>query len=255
MTGRLRLEPWHRDAILALRDYYWAPGGPSGTPRPELAERIHGQWKPALADYYGRFAYERAGADPTWARCARELLVDWTGDAPDDELPTWAWRELERRLGKTDGLNPHNNGLYPYQPGRPAMTAFVATLPAEDRYNVFAWAARLLSAGRPPEASASLLSLYGIGPKIAAFFLRDMLAAADIPEERIGGAHLVQPIDVWVRRAIVHLTDDETFGRESRDPAAMKRLWTSPRKSTYRARRSTARSGCWERVWPGASRP
>jgi hypothetical protein len=219
------LQPWHREAVLALQAYYWAPGGPSGATRLELAERIRGDWKPALADYYGRFAYERAGADPTWARCARELLMDWPGDAPDDELPQWAWRELERRLAKTEGLNPHNNGLYPHQHGRPPMTQFVKSgLPAEDRYNVFAWAARLLATGHAAEATTRLLSLHGIGPKIAAFFLRDVLVAADIPEERIGGAHLVQPIDVWVRRAVVHLTGDETFGSESRDPAAMKRM-------------------------------
>jgi hypothetical protein len=36
---------------------------------------------------------------------------DWTAGTPDADLPPWAWHELERRLGKTRGLNPHNNGL------------------------------------------------------------------------------------------------------------------------------------------------
>lgn len=223
LDAMIRFQPWHRDAILALQSYYWQPGGPSGTTPAELAELIHGEWKLALAEYYGRFAYERAGANPQWARCARELLVDWPGDSPDESLSAWAWRELQRRLGKTEGLNPHNNALYPDQSGRYPVTSFVREL-AEDHYNLVAWAVRLLSTGRADEATTRLLSLHGVGPKIAAFFLRDMLVAAGIAEGRIGGAHLVQPIDVWVRRAVVHLTGDERFASGSQDPRAMRRM-------------------------------
>jgi hypothetical protein len=150
--------------------------------------------------------------------------MDWTAGTPDAYLPPGAWHELERRLGKTRGLNPHNNGLYPDQTGRPPMTRFVCDLPVEDRFNIYAWAVRLLTTGQASEASTRLQRLHGVGPKIAAFFLRDMLVATAIPEEQIGGPHLVQPIDVWVRRAVVHLIGDDTYASEARDPAAMKRM-------------------------------
>ncbi len=154
---------------------------------------------------------------------ARELLLDYPGDLPGRDLPAWAWSQLQARLGRTDGLNPHNNGLFPDQPGRPPMTAFVRTH-VEDRHNIFGWAARLLSDGRAAEASRSLLGVHGVGSKIAAFLLRDVLVAARIPEDQIGGAHLIQPVDIWVRRAAVELTGDDTLASEGRDPVTARRM-------------------------------
>ena len=51
-------------------------------------------------------------------------------------------------------------------------------------------------------ASDQLRSIRGVGPKIAAFWLRDVCDSHDIDLASIGSGEHVQPIDIWVYRAM-----------------------------------------------------
>ena len=95
-------------------------------------------------------------------------------------------------------------------------TAFVRTL-ANDGHNIIHWAARLSAGGRASEAAAQLQRLQGIGPKIAAFFLRDVVTSHGISEGHLGDRRSILPIDVWVRRGVAVLIDRPELAREGRD--------------------------------------
>lgn len=209
--------------VLALDDYYWSAGGPVGRTREDFAGWIKGDWKTALAKYYRNYAYERAGSPSSWARYAHEVLLDYPGDSPADDLSGWAWHQFQVRIQKPSGLNPKNNPLFPEQPDRLPMTGFVHQL-ASDDFNLFKWAKRLLSQGRTDEATTCLLAVHAVGPKIAAFFLRDVVAGSGMAEAVISDVHLIQPIDVWVRRAIVELTGDRELAKPTRDRESAKRM-------------------------------
>ena len=48
-----------------------------------------------------------------------------------------------------------------------------------------------------------------MGPKVAAFYLRDLAIVMDIDLEGIENRHLLQPVDIWVKRAVTILNDGE----------------------------------------------
>ena len=67
-------------------------------------------------------------------------------------------------------------------------------------HNIVRWAKEYLEIGETQKVSVKLQQVRGIGPKIVAFFLRDVADAFGLditdPEEAI----LLQPIDRWTRR-------------------------------------------------------
>jgi hypothetical protein len=48
-----------------------------------------------------------------------------------------------------------------------------------------------------------------VGPKVAAFYLRDLAIVMDNDLEGIENRHLLQPVDIWVKRAVTILNDGE----------------------------------------------
>jgi len=58
-----------------------------------------------------------------------------------------------------------------------------------------------------------LISIRGIGNKIASFFLRDLVDVMNINLGQIQNRNLLQPIDVWVERTIKILSNNQKMNK------------------------------------------
>jgi hypothetical protein len=203
---------WLPEALEQLEAYYWASGGPAEKSQADMRRLGAGTWQPALAIFYAHYAFERAGAPRSWGPLAGSIVENFPKDANLANLPDLAWNEFTSRVAKP---NRKTNPLAVGATKMPA-TAFVRGL-GKDRHNIISWAARMTAHGEASVASAQLRSLQGIGPKISAFFLRDVVTSHGIAESALGGREFILPIDVWLRRGIAELVGRPDLVNESRD--------------------------------------
>ena len=68
-------------------------------------------------------------------------------------------------------------------------------------------ARRRLREDEVARAHRELMAIRGIGPKLASFFLRDVAMRSDIAPT--SDRHLLQPVDLWVRRFVRRLDGNE----------------------------------------------
>ena len=73
----------------------------------------------------------------------------------------------------------------------------------------------MLSENKLKEAHQQLKTVWGIGDKIASFYLRDIFwlggnLSPDIPLTEIENLSLIQPVDIWVKRAAKAIGCEET---------------------------------------------
>jgi hypothetical protein len=83
------------------------------------------------------------------------------------------------------------------------LFTFVRDTPQDEDETIAAWAFRMISEGRIKEAHSKLKTVWGIGDKIASFYLRDIfwLGHGLNPQTTVESNYLLQPIDLWVQRA------------------------------------------------------
>lgn len=203
---------WLPEALEQLEAYYWAPGGPAEKSQEEMRRLGAGGWQPALAIFYAHYAFERAGAPRSWGPLARSIVEGFPKDSNFANLPELAWNEFTSRVDKP---NRKTNPLAVGASKMPA-TDFVGEL-SKDRHNIISWAARMTGHGEVSVASAKLRSLQGIGPKIAAFFLRDVVTSYGVSESVLDDRACILPIDVWLRRGIAELVGRPDLVNESHD--------------------------------------
>src|ERR1700674_2740923 len=163
---------WLPEALEQLEAYYWAPGGPSEKSQEDMQRLGAGDWQGALAIFYAHYAFERAGAPRSWGPLARSIVEGYPREGHLAKLPSLAWGQFSSQVEKP---NHKNNPLATGAPKMPA-TAVVREL-RKDRHNIISWPARMAARGEASSASAQLRRLQGIGPKIAAFFLRDVVTS------------------------------------------------------------------------------
>jgi len=72
----------------------------------------------------------------------------------------------------------------------------------ESVLNLATWSKRRLSRGETERAHRTLKHVRGIGRKITSFYLRDIAFLSKVSEDSIQDLHLLQPIDIWVNRAL-----------------------------------------------------
>lgn len=203
---------WLAEALEQLEAYYWSPGGPAEKSQEEMMRLGAGGWQPALAIFYAHYAFERAGAPRSWGPLARSIVEGLPKESDFATLPDLAWKTFAARVDKP---NRQTNPLAVGASKMPA-TAFVRQL-SKDRNNIISWAARLTAHGEASVASAQLRNLQGIGPKIAAFFLRDVVTSYGVSESNLDDRSCILPIDVWLRRGMAELASQPDLMKESRD--------------------------------------
>jgi hypothetical protein len=110
--------------------------------------------------------------------------------------------ECERK-----GIRPNAqvNPLKPSERKKKSLFAFVRDRPNDE--TVAAWAFRMISEGKLKEAHTALKTVWGVGDKIASFYLRDIfwLGHGLNPQVTVAADYLLQPIDIWITRAGVAL--------------------------------------------------
>ncbi|MDQ6876525.1 MAG: hypothetical protein M3082_02265 [Candidatus Dormibacteraeota bacterium] len=191
---------WLAQSLLGFENYYWTPGGPSGKTKETLVALGAADWKKALAIFLGDYAFERAGAPPSWGPLARDLALGLPTDISPDKAAKTLWRQFSAEVPKP---NPKLNPLA-ISPTKVNVCQFIANL-TKDQHNLIRWAFRQLRRGQALEANRQLQTLQGIGPKIAAFFLRDIVTSHAIDEGSLDEPSAILPVDVWVRRGVATL--------------------------------------------------
>jgi len=74
--------------------------------------------------------------------------------------------------------------------------------------SVTGWALNLIENDNLQNAFKSLKKIRGVGDKISSFYLRDMYILSGYNNINIQNRHLLQPIDIWTRRAAQILSRD-----------------------------------------------
>jgi hypothetical protein len=156
------------------------------------------------------YAFERAGRSSSYAPAAVDALknnaTDFNQSRSPDEVEEKIWIDFSRAL-KEAGVPPNEKRCPLWPEGGQSL---VRRLHEKGKSNILSYAQEHVKQGNIPEAFEFLISIRGIGPKIASFFLRD--AKELLPEGGVsvridsGIRWRLQPIDVWVKRTIELIT-------------------------------------------------
>lgn len=88
------------------------------------------------------------------------------------------------------------------QSGTSSNRSLLTVMMEENILNLATWSKRRLSRGETEKAHRTLKHVRGIGRKIASFYLRDIAFLSKVSKDSIQDLHLLQPIDIWVNRAL-----------------------------------------------------
>lgn len=172
-----------------------------------LAEESN--WYDALV-HFKNYAYERniTGAITVYRDIAENVLdilkhrERWHADL---ELKIWEnfKKECSRRKIKP---NKQVDPLKPSKGNKKNLARFVWNLSTPENKTIAAWAFNMLKQNRIREAHQELKRVWGVGDKIASFYLRDIFWIGNnlnpgTEKFKENDIYLLQPIDIWVERA------------------------------------------------------
>ena len=190
-------------AVLAeIGEFYWSPA--YGRTRDAFCALEKGDWRAALVEFLRGYAFERQGRSPHYADAAIAAVGLYKTGAPSNNFEVFIWQEFLRQIDvdadgkgaavKVNPLAPH----FRKQRSR-SITALVAELQGS-QYNLVRWAAEGIGDGQLGNVSQQIRAVRGLGTKITAWFLRDVVMALGIDETDLEPSALLQPIDIWTRR-------------------------------------------------------
>lgn len=221
--------------LAGLGELYWSPAGPQA---PEAFEEALSDWRAALALFLRHYGYERAGRAPRYPVAAREAVLALSDQPPTPDLVAAAWAGFLDRLGG----NKPNADRNPLSPDG-SVLRLVLDLGAFD-HNLVRWAADAAERGALGEAHRRLTTVRGVGDKIAAFFLRDVVDAFRLPPPGRDAAVFVQPVDTWVRRGAVALAPRLGLPPPMHEPDEHARVLVALAEAA-RVRHTLVNTGLW----------
>jgi hypothetical protein len=162
------------------------------------------------------YAFEHAGNSPSYAPAAAYALQNNATDfnqSRSPEVEQRIWNDFSSAL-KGAGLNKKLCPLWP-EGGQ----SLVRRLGEKRESNILSYAQECVRQGTIPKAFEFLISIRGIGEKIASFFLRDVKelllkegVSVQIDETK---RWQLQPIDIWVKRTIELIAGRPKENRET----------------------------------------
>ena len=170
----------------------------------------------ALGLFLEGYAFERQGRRPDYGPAAVDsiLKAKSNGGALGRQHVNQIWNDFKGYLGGNK-LNEANNPLCPLGTSYVQKKACRTT----NKQSILEFLLNMSAIGLPPNiivyAKAGLAydqsktvhekirEINGIGPKIASLFLRDVARFYSVFPSR--DRHLLQPVDVWVRRIVKEL--------------------------------------------------
>lgn len=166
-------------------------------------------WYDALI-HFKDYAYVRnmSGATSRYRKIAGIVLEPlrnrqrWSSNIEGD---TWDKFKAECENRK---IKP-NEQVYPLKPSmndKKSLEKFVWDITTPENPTIASWAFNMLKQNRLHEAHKQLKTVWGVGNKIASFYLRDIfwLGSNLSPNKslaNIDNIYLLQPVDIWVERA------------------------------------------------------
>lgn len=187
------------ESINRIGHLYWHS---SGFQDREKFCALAGDWRQAFNWFLSSYAFERQGRSPHYSTSAVESVSQYSEKHPNQSFEYDIWNNF-LRIGHYDdngkGTNKKNNPLCPANDKYSSATQLVASLNVYD-FNIVKWASSLAKNGEIKFAWDKLVNIRGIGKKIASLFLRDVVYAFQIDEDKIGGKIYLQPIDIWTQR-------------------------------------------------------
>ena len=153
----------------------------------------------ALLNFVTNYSYERQGSPRAYRTIARRVLNEiFKGNIEkitQKEVDS-AWI-LSKRIAKEDynglGLNETHNSLN-------SDKGVLKRLAEKGEMNIYNYVKILLKEGQVEKAYNFMVSISGVGQKIASLYLRDIAYIELEPAKHYH--HLFQPIDTWIRQAI-----------------------------------------------------
>jgi len=193
-------------------------------------ERYNGHrtniWE-SLAIFLGSYAFERQGRRPDYSDAAVDALLACERNNQgnlNQGVCTEIWQDFSMRLNQ-QGLNRRNNPLYPTT--NPNNIANLGNKPcvievvvnrgmSANGLTLTTYLRNRIQNSGIRDAFELLRSIRGVGPKVASLYLRDLAVIMDIhlandPNNRF----LLQPIDRWVERTVVALSNQHLNRRQA----------------------------------------
>jgi 3-methyladenine DNA glycosylase/8-oxoguanine DNA glycosylase len=134
-------------------------------------------------------------------------------------------------------VSRYSTGAGEHETGQPGVIEFVQENLSSIDYNIVCWAEEMLRAGDVRPVHELLISINGVGAKIASLFLRDVAWACEIRPTQ--SRELFQPVDMWVRRYVHHWEQND----ELEDPACAH--WIVERASEAAVSPERVNAGMW----------
>ncbi len=192
--------------------------------------------------HFKNCAYERnvsAAASVYKERADTALSFLHESDWTDDQAEARIWIIFKEECKKR-GIQP-NIKVKPLRPStreKRSLFAFVRNIPHDE--TIATWVFRLISEDKIEEARTSLKTFWGVGDKIASFYLRDIfwLGHRLDPQATVKVDYLLQPIDIWVERACKALGHMGTS-------KVSKAMFISSFEKQHNIAHGGANIGCW----------
>lgn len=170
----------------------------------------------ALGLFLEGYAFERQGRHPDYSPAAVDSIVKAKsmGGGLEKGHVYQVWNYFKLYLG-ANKLNEPNNPLCPQRTSyvhkrgcrtttKKSVLEFLLHMSASELPpNIIVYAKAGLANDQSKAVYGKIKEINGIGSKIAAFFLRDVATFYNIFPSK--NRHLLQPIDVWVRRVVKEL--------------------------------------------------
>jgi hypothetical protein len=185
--------------VNSLSLLYWQPSEFQSQAR---IRSLGEDWRQAFNWFLSSYAFERQGRSPHYSTAAVKAVELYKEELPNQDFEKEIWQNFCNCGGfSTDGkgANTKNNPLFPSKNQIESASGLIVSLENYD-FNIVKWASSLAISDDIELAWNKLVKIRGIGNKIASLFLRDIVYAFEINEDKIKGKVYLQPIDVWTER-------------------------------------------------------
>jgi thermostable 8-oxoguanine DNA glycosylase len=175
----------------------------------------------SLAIFLGEYAFERQGRRPDYFHAAVDALF-WCKQQNNGNLTQNVISDIWRRFSEllnNQNLNEKNNPLYPnIEPENKRLSKESSVIEVVINRDITPSFTTYLQnqinqGGNIQNAFNLLKSIRGVGDKVASFYLRDLVDVMNINLDD-NQRHVLQPIDIWVKRTVSNLTANQTMNRE-----------------------------------------
>lgn len=174
----------------------------------------------SLAIFLEGYAFERQGRRPDYFHAAVDALFYCKQKTTGNMTKTVAkdvWQHFSQLLNNQN-LNRKNNPLYPQQSPQQKCSVIEVILNSgviRQNLTFTTYLQNQIKQNNNIQNTYGLVkSIRGIGDKVASFYLRDLVDVMNIAPNNVQNRHLLQPVDIWVERAVRILANNQGMNKD-----------------------------------------